>query len=195
MVQRLSVHSSRGGRKTSKRVTLNLFVVWFCTGFWHGANWTFIAWGLYFFVFISIEKYTNFENKGLNSKLANTFKHIYLLVLILFGWVLFRSETFGFAMEYIQSMLGLNGNAIFEPMTVFYIKEYAVFVVAAIIFAMPVAQKIRHMYENYIVNRKNSKIIIYILEFSYLSGYILLFLYSIAQVVVGSYSPFIYFNF
>lgn len=172
-----------------------MFVVWFCTGFWHGANWTFIAWGLYFFVFISIEKYTQFEKRGLDSKLVNAFKHIYLLVLILFGWVLFRSETFGFAMEYILIMLGFGGNAVFEPMTAFYIKEYAVFILAAIVFAMPVAKQIKHRYENYISNKKASKIIIYILEFSYLSGYILLFLYSIAQVVVGSYSPFIYFNF
>ena len=83
------VYFPLGGSRVSKpRLVLNLFIVWFLTGIWHGANWTFILWGLYFFVLLSIEKLTNINKKNF------FFGHIYTMFFVIIGWVVFVQKTF-----------------------------------------------------------------------------------------------------
>lgn len=94
-----------GSRKGSGRTILNLFVVWFLTGFWHGASYNFILWGLYFFVFLMLEK---FVYGKLLEKLPAVFRHIYAMLIVLFGWLLFYFENMAELGGYLKSMFQLG---------------------------------------------------------------------------------------
>lgn len=96
-----------GNRKGPVRTIINLFVVWFLTGMWHGASWNYILWGLYFFVFLVIEK--NWLLKKFQH-IPHFVSHIYALVVIYFGWVLFKFEDLAGVGITLKGMLGLNGN-------------------------------------------------------------------------------------
>lgn len=90
-----------GSRKGTWRTIRNLLIVWALTGFWHGAAWNFLLWGLYWFVFLTIEKFV--IGKKLE-KVPSVFRHVYALLLILFGWVLFANENLSAAGSYIASL-------------------------------------------------------------------------------------------
>ncbi len=95
-----------GSRVDSKtRHIFNIFVVWLLTGIWHGANWTFIAWGLFYFVLLIIEKQTGLDKK------KNWWGHIYTVFFVIIGWVLFRSTNISSAYEYLKVMFISNGSS------------------------------------------------------------------------------------
>lgn len=175
-----------GSRVDSKeKVVRNLLVVWMLTGVWHGAGWNFIFWGFLNFLFISIEKTTNFE--GWN--IPNAFKHIYALFLINLGWVLFRSPDLIQAGKYISCMFGIrNRGLFFSDYAFMFIKENIVFFIAAIIFSMPICRK----YNKFLVEKmKYSNIF----ELTYPIAIAGLLFICICYLVKGNYNPFIYFNF
>lgn len=95
-----------GNRYGLARQALNLLIVWSLTGFWHGAGWNFVMWGLYYFVILFIEKL--FLLKALD-KLPKLFRHVYALLLIVIGWVIFASDDVGVLLPYLGSMFGANG--------------------------------------------------------------------------------------
>ena len=95
-----------GNRRGLARQALNLLIVWSLTGFWHGAGWNFVMWGLYYFVILFIEKL--FLLKAL-SKLPKLFRHVYALLLIVIGWVIFASDDVSILLPYLGSMFGANG--------------------------------------------------------------------------------------
>ena len=95
-----------GNRKGKPRQALNLLIVWFLTGMWHGAGWNFILWGLYYFVFLALEK---FLIPGLQ-RLPAFFAHLYTLVVVFFGWVLFYFTDFTQGIVVLKGLFGLNGN-------------------------------------------------------------------------------------
>lgn len=95
-----------GNRRGLTRQALNLLIVWSLTGFWHGAGWNFVMWGLYYFVILFIEKL--FLLKALD-KLPKFFRHVYALLLIIIGWVIFASDDVGVLLPYLGSMFGANG--------------------------------------------------------------------------------------
>lgn len=95
-----------GNRCGLARQALNLLIVWSLTGFWHGAGWNFVMWGLYYFVILFIEKL--FLLKALD-KLPKLFRHVYALLLIVIGWVIFASDDVGVLLPYLGSMFGANG--------------------------------------------------------------------------------------
>ena len=172
-----------GNRVASKsRLVFNLFVVWALTGIWHGANWTFIIWGLYYFLFITAEKLFNITAK-VPSKL-DFLKHIYVIVVVLIGWVLFRSNNITSAFGYLKSMFGMNGNLLFDDFTLLSLQENAVVLVSAVIFSMPVG---RYLNEKIKFNGF-AKVFVPIM-------YMFLFYVCICFLVKGAYNPFIYFNF
>jgi len=172
-----------GSRVDSKyRHIFNLFVVWLCTGIWHGANWTFICWGLLYFILLVIEKYSKFEIDG-DKKSTNWIKHIYALFFIVMGWVLFRADNINMALDYYHAMFNFNG-MIFSNDFVIYLRQYIVYIVAGIVFSMPVSK--------YIKGKIRENIITDIL---YVVGMLSIFIISVSFIVKGSYSPFIYFNF
>ncbi|MBP3283927.1 MAG: MBOAT family protein [Clostridia bacterium] len=186
------VYIPLGGSRTSKpRLVLNLFVVWLLTGIWHGASWNFIVWGLYFFLFLVIEKLffiKRFKDSALKTILSNTLGRIYSVAVVLFGWVLFRAETLTSAITYLKNMFfaaNLTDNTFLQ-----YIQQKKIFLLAALLFSTPVCQKITSY-----VKQKNNKLLTVITDISSTVIYLLLFFVSVSYLIKGTYNPFIYFNF
>ena len=161
---------------------LNLFIVWFLTGFWHGANWTFVIWGIFYFLLLTIEKVTKL-NQTSNNIVINFAKHVYTLFFIIIGWVIFRSESIYYAWQYIKVMFGILENKIYDNQTILYIKEYGIYVILGILCSMPIINRIEKF--------KNQKIY----KITKIFIIILLFYLSMSYIVKGTYNPFIYFNF
>ncbi|MFW2490288.1 MBOAT family O-acyltransferase [Clostridium chromiireducens] len=180
------VYFPLGGSRVSNKdkVIRNLLVVWLLTGIWHGAEWTFIIWGLLNFVFITIEKVFSFEKLEINNKV----RHIYALFIINLGWVLFRSKDLIEAGNYIGCMFGAKSNGFWSDYTFMFIKENLIFFIAAIIFSTPIAKKTNKFIVDSAPGHK-------VLEVIYPFVMILLFFICITYIIKGTYNPFIYFNF
>lgn len=173
-----------GSRVSVPRHILNLFIVWTCTGIWHGANWTFIFWGLMYFVLLVFEKYTGFSKH--NSKSAAALKWIYTMFFVVMGWILFRADNLSSAAEYYRACFGAGGNAAIDDAFLEYARQYAVYLLAGCLFATPVAKLAGERIE-----QKAPEI----LGVVYAAGLIALFMAAVSFLVKGSYNPFIYFNF
>ncbi len=170
-----------GSRVSTVRLYGNLFIVWLLTGIWHGANWTFIFWGLLYFVMLSFEKSFDMDKKE-NLKIL---RHAYTMLFVIFGWVLFRATSIIDAKAYFTTMLMPTSNGIVDPEFIFYVKEFWVFVILGILFATPLLPKIE---KTKFAGTKIGQTI-------YISGLLFLFLGVISYLVKGAYNPFIYFNF
>jgi len=177
-----------GNRHGLLRTIFNLFVVWFFTGMWHGASWNFVLWGLYFFVFILLEKL--FLSKLLEKN--KTISHIYLLIIVYFGWILFRFKDLNLIVITLKSMFGLNGNAFwnFETGTVI-LNNLTVFVIA-IIASTPLIKMLCEKFKNLTFNNGVAFVFYSFVRVLYP---ILLLLLSTAALVGDSYNPFLYFQF
>lgn len=180
------VYFPLGGSRVSNKdkVIRNLLVVWILTGIWHGAEWTFIIWGLLNFIFITIEKVFSFEKLEINNKL----RHIYALFIINLGWVLFRSKDLIEAGNYIGCMFGAKSSGFWSDYTFMFIKENLIFFIAAIIFSTPIAKKTNKFIVDSAPGHK-------VFEVIYPFVMILLFFICITYIIKGTYNPFIYFNF
>ena len=170
-----------GNRKSLKRQILNILIVWSLTGFWHGANWNFILWGIYFFVFLVIEKVF------LLKYLKNGFlAHLYTIALVLISFVIFNVESLSEIGIFIKSMFGLNSLSFMNFETWYYLKNYIVILVIGIICSTPIIKK-------GLDKLAESKIkILTILE---LVIYIGLLIICSAALISNSFNPFIYFRF
>ena len=169
-----------GSRVKGKfRLIRNLFVVWFLTGVWHGANWTFILWGLVYFVLLTFEKLTGLHK----SKKLLPLKYIYTMFFVVLGWVLFRADNLTQAYQYITAMFGSSGIWI-DNNALFFLKENFVYFIVAILASTPV---IKHLTEK---SEKSG-----IMAFFVIILFLLILLCSVAYIVKGTYNPFIYFNF
>lgn len=182
------VYFPLGGSRvdTKRRLIFNLFVVWGLTGFWHGANWTFICWGLLYFVFLTIEKLTGFEK---NERIPNVLKHIYTMLFVILGWVLFRSNTITDAGNYLAVMFGTAGQSLIDANFTVYLKENALFFLCGTIFSMPVAGKFSEWIDKRFASVNPAIVTLYT---CILIGILLV---SFSYLIKGSYNPFIYFNF
>lgn len=180
------VYFPLGGSRVSNKdkVIRNLLVVWLLTGIWHGAEWTFIIWGILNFVFIAIEKVLSFEKLKIN----NIIRRIYALFIINLGWVLFRSKDLIEAGNYIGCMFGAKGNRFWSDYTFMFIKENLIFFIAAIVFSTPIAKRTNKFIIDNALGYKT-------LEVIYPFIMIMLFLICISYIIKGTYNPFIYFNF
>ena len=183
-----------GNRVNSKwHLVFNLFIVWFLTGLWHGANWTFISWGLLYFVSISLEKLIGFEKLGDGSIAITALKRTYTMLVVIFGWVLFHSSTIGQAWLYIKAMLGLGSAGMTNPVMTELLNEYTIFLVCGILFSMPVPKILSGWHEGRI--KDGSPIFSGITTAIYSVILMAVFFLSMAYLIKGSYNPFIYFNF
>lgn len=172
-----------GGSRCGKaRNIFNLFVVWFLTGLWHGANFTFIAWGLMYFVLLVIEKLTGIHKK--NGKVINVFKWIYTILFVVLGWVLFRANSISDAIVYLKSMFGFNGNVFSDGMFTGWFTQNLILLVIGIVLCTPIFKVLSE-------KTKNSNVV----GFVKTGALIGLFVLSVASLVSSSYNPFIYFNF
>ncbi len=178
-----------GNRKGEKRRVLNLFIVWFLTGMWHGASWNFILWGLYFFVFLVIEKYILLEFLDSVPKILS---HIYLILVVYFGWVLFRFESLSEISAVFQGMFGLNGNSFTSFKTALQFKNELFFLIVAVIAVTPLVKNLLQKVKAYALERFTVPYLYYICE---VIAPPLLLLLSVMALVGDSYNPFIYFQF
>ncbi len=173
------VYFPLGGSKvdTKARLVFNLFVTWALTGIWHGANWTFLVWGLLYFVLLTIEKLTDFHKK------IGWFGHIYAMFFVILGWVLFRADSISAALRYMGSMFGLTSNVFCDDFILTYISFNNFYFFVGIIACFPIYKLIKPR-----VNQKLYRVV---------SSLIVLisFIVSVSFMVKGSYNPFIYFNF
>lgn len=170
-----------GNRKGIKRQIINMSVVWLLTGFWHGASWNFIMWGLYYLIFLILEK---FVLKNILKKTPDLLKHIYALLIILIGWVLFRVENISQFFDIIKTMFSfdLNSTSLMEARI--YLETYYIYFILAILFSTNVYYVICDKFKN--------KKVFEIIKYVFL---IVLFVISIMFLAQSSYNPFIYFRF
>ncbi len=179
------VYIPLGGNRVSKaRWFFNILVVWMLTGFWHGAAWNFVVWGLYFAVFLCIEKL--FLLKALEK--IKVFSRIYVLFVIGISFVIFNASNMGEALLYIKGMLCMNGVPVVTNEMIYYLKSYAVPLIFGLVGATPVVKKtVLKLCEN-----KIGGSLIKVLQPVAL---IALLLVSTAFLVDGSFNPFLYFRF
>lgn len=178
-----------GNRKGKARTILNLFVVWLLTGFWHGASWNFILWGLYYFVFLVIEK--EFLAKKLK-KLPGFVRHIYTMGIVFFGWILFRFSKTAYIGTVLKGMFGLNQNGFAGYEAVTLLKNNLVFLVVAILAVTPLVRNVRKYLET---QAKYSKKMMRFKGVVFTAAPVVLVLLSILSLVGNSYNPFLYFQF
>lgn len=176
------VYIPLGGNRTgAKRQIFNILVVWCLTGLWHGANWTFMAWGLYFGVLLIIEKL--FLKKHLE-KLPTVFQHLYVLIFVLISFVLFNADSFTMAQSDLRLMFGLGGLPFMSGDTLYNLSSYAVLLVVAFLGATPAVKKLCEKLRN--------KKFTFVLEGIFVAVILIL---STAYLVDGSFNPFLYFRF
>jgi alginate O-acetyltransferase complex protein AlgI len=113
----------------------NLFIVWFLTGFWHGASWNFIIWGLFYGFFFTLEKI--FLNKILE-KIPAFLSHIYLVIIMLTAWVFFYFEDLNYGINYIKTMIGLSENIIINTEFVIHFQNNIIFLILGILLSTPI---------------------------------------------------------
>ena len=171
-----------GSRVRTSRHIINLFIVWLCTGVWHGANWTFILWGLMYFVLLVFEKYSGFSK--FTSSGADAVKRLYTLFFIIMGWILFRADNLPSAAVYYRSCFGLASNPLVDDSFLEYIRQYAVYLAAGALLATPALARLRDKIGKSVIT-----------DLVYAACLAALFIVSISFLVKGSYNPFIYFNF
>lgn len=168
-----------GNRKGLKRQILNILIVWSLTGLWHGASWNFVLWGIYFFVFLVIEKVFLLKH------LKNGFlSHLYTLIVVLISFVIFNVEQMGEIGVFIKSMLGLNGLDFINFETLYYLKRYIIILVIGAVCATPYFKKLLDKYSD--------KKIVNVIE---TIVYIGLLIICTAALISSSFNPFIYFRF
>lgn len=178
------VYIPLGGNKCSKLKHLrNLAIVWALTGFWHGASWNFIIWGLYFSVILIAEKY--FLLSILN-KIPAIFSHLYTLLLVMISWVIFYFEDLNTVIHYLKGMFWLNDIPLYNNQSLYYLLNYGIIFALAAYFSTPHFKKIL----DYMENSKKQYIFI-ITTFAY----IFIFFGSVAYLVDSTYNPFLYFRF
>ena len=174
-----------GNRCTPSRHILNLLIVWMLTGLWHGAQWNFMFWGLYYGVILILEKYL-WGSKI--EKLPAAVQHIYAFVLVLFGWVFFFSPTLGYAGQYLKVMFGIGANGIFDKQGFFMIFTNWLLIVIAILASAPRGYKLLKKITGCWQSEEVRAIVT-------CAVYIAMFLLCIAFLVTETYNPFLYFRF
>lgn len=160
-----------GNRVSKKRLFFNLLLLWFLTGFWHGAEYNFILWGIYFFIFIYLEKL--FLSKILNKYII--FSHIYTVFILLIGWCIFAITDLNTLRVYIGKLFTFDLTLDY----IFYLRNYIIIFIICIVSSTPLIGKFYNK-----MNKNIRTVIIFIL-----------FLLSIAYLVDSSYNPFLYFRF
>lgn len=184
------VYIPLGGNRCSRmRQLFNMLVVWFLTGLWHGASWNFVLWGLYFFVFLALEKL--FFGKVLD-KLPRIFRHVYLLVVVFFGWILFRVENLSDMWTMVCGMFGANGNAWTSFETNTLLLGNCAFLGIAVLACTPLVKVVSAFMTE---KAQSSKGVLIVHAIAQTATPVILLLLGTAMLIGNSYNPFLYFRF
>ena len=170
-----------GSRVKTPRLLFNMFMVWFCTGLWHGAAWTYVLWGLGFFAVLVIERFT-----GLGKWMEkHPVGHLYAMLMVVFFTVMIRCDNLPHAWSMYGSLLGVSGAPFWNSVSGVLFKEYMWFFIAALICGLPVGDFIvKRLHVNEGLVRVAGAV-----------GLVALTALSITYIATNGYNPFIYFNF
>ena len=139
-----------GNRVSTGRLLLNLLAVWALTGFWHGSSWNFLLWGLYYFVFIAIENFVKKHSLPL-TQLTRALGHLYTLIVVFFGWVLFRFSDFRVLCEVLRTMFFMSDRTTVDAAELLTLRSNLFFMIFAILACTPLgarlAAKLRSFYD------------------------------------------------
>lgn len=170
-----------GNRVKPIRQIFNILVVWCLTGFWHGAGWTFMSWGLYFGILLIIEKL--FLKRYLD-KTPSFIRHIYVVVLVVISFVLFNADTFSQAFSDLKIMFFASELPLYSADTLYILKSYGVLLIVAIIGATPLVKKLCKKIESTPFSTALEPIAV-----------AAVLIVSTAYLIDGSFNPFLYFRF
>jgi len=178
-----------GSRVTKARTGLNLFIVFFLCGLWHGAGWTFVIWGLYHGLFLVLER-SAFGS--LIEKMPRILRHFYAVLVVVIGWVIFRAEDFHAACNYLCAMAGL-GNA-FEAQPLLHYATRLVLWAAliGILCSTPCWHFVKTKFADATAGRPAPRAIFLVAE---TLGILIMFFLSMAWMADETYNPFIYYRF
>ena len=185
-----------GGNRRGN-VYVNLIITFLATGLWHGANYTFVIWGLWHGLFITIENILRRRPRvaAFLERIKNPFTlllaRVYTLLVVVLGWVLFRSDSFTYARNYLKGMLLFQSGADIKVTALFYLDNFNVLVlVIAALFSFPLAGAIRSMFRDKLLAEKETAYAV--LKIVCLAA---LLFWSAINVIGSGYNPFIYFRF
>lgn len=180
------VYIPLGGNRAGKvKLIRNILVVWMLTGLWHGANWTFVIWGLLFGILLIIEKTLLLK---FLEKIPRIFQHIYVLFIVIISFIIFNANDIGQALIQIGGLFGANGEVWINSYTFYYLKSYFVILLIGLIGATPfLKNKITELKEKAKVRK----------AVNFLEPIVLacLLIFVTAYLVDNSYNPFLYFRF
>lgn len=180
------VYIPMGGNRAGTLIWIrNIMVVWFLTGFWHGAQWNFILWGLYFALFLIIEKLLL---KNILEKMHPMARHVYVLFFLIISFVLFNANSVGEAAENIKGLFFMIDVPFTNFETNYYLRSYAVVLIIAAIGATPALKNIVNRINEYKTGRYVSGVlepVVHVALLLLITGYL----------VDGSFNPFLYFRF
>ena len=172
-----------GNRKGKLRLALNLLVVWSLTGFWHGADWQFLLWGIYYFTFLALEKFYLLEKM---EKWPGVLRRLYTILVVVWGWVLFACGDIGAAGSFYKAMLGI-GVPLVDGTALFQFSNYALLLPILLVGATDLPRRCVHRLRHHIHPAKFEKLTYGV---CILTAWV-----CIVFLVADSYNPFLYFRF
>lgn len=173
-----------GNRKGRRRQMVNILVVWMLTGFWHGAEWNFILWGIYFAVLLMAEKLWLLKKLEKN----RIFSHVYTLFLVMISFVIFNADNLGQAFSDLGGLFGAGGIPFVSAEAIYYLRSFGVILLLGGIGATPA---VRSLAKRALENPAGSRA----LNLAEPVGLVVLLLIMTAYLVDGSFNPFLYFRF
>ena len=173
------VYIPLGGNRVGKgRWVLNILVVWMLTGLWHGAAWNFVLWGLLYAAFLMVEKWLPLY------KLPDLLRRVYVLLIVVLGFVLFNADSLGQVVSDMKGIFGFGGVPFINSNTWYHLQGNAVLFLAAVVGATPLAKKLGGKLSGKTVGLALEPVLL-----------IALLLLCTAYLVDGSFNPFLYFRF
>ena len=174
-----------GNRCGGQRNMVNLILVWALTGLWHGAEWNFLFWGLYYGVLLILEKHVW---GALMDRLPGVIQHIYTFVLVMVGWVFFFSPDLGSALDHIGMMFGMGASALADRQAVFLLTTHWLLFLLCILGSSSLGWKILRAFMESYKKGRTQRIMSCVI-------YMGIFLVSVAFLVTETFNPFLYFRF
>lgn len=179
------VYIPLGGNRVSViRWIANMSCVWLLTGLWHGANWTYILWGVIYGVCLIIERFIPNDRSDKQSKIKTIWGHIYTMMIVTLLWVLFRAEGINQAVDYVKNMFGIGAKSLIDHAFVYQFLNSWLLITVSIVFSLPVGNWL----ENKIGDKK-------VYQVGKMIGLAVCTIAAMSFIYMGSYNPFLYFMF
>jgi alginate O-acetyltransferase complex protein AlgI len=183
-----------GGSKHSTAHTYgNLIIVFFLCGFWHGASWTFVVWGLWHGLFLVVER---LRNKAFMKLIEGPLSHLYVLSVVMIGWVFFRAESLDYALNYLKALSGLSVASTI-PLSAYAVNttELILASIVGIVGSTPIAKRLPILAKGLISRESTTYSANALIAGTHGIMLAAVFLLSVVSLAGGSYNPFIYFRF